>query len=197
MVNAAPGDVTRDFGIDTTQHHSGNSSLLVKNQNATGTSGSAYRMLAVPAPSGAFWVRFWIESDMTIGMSDHNAFAGASIGSGPNDSMIEFAEDVGIAFNTSDADVWPTGYGRLMDGSTKPYSLPAMKWACVEISFDGANRVQQLYINGTQLINATNYPSAAKTLTYFKFGFESYHGPARQIWYDDVAVAPTRVGGCS
>jgi len=198
MVNAAPGDWSRDFAIDTTQHHAGNSSLLVKNSGATGSSGSAYRMLAVPATAGAFWARFWVQSDVAMGSIDHNAFAGGSIGSGPNDLMIEFAEDVGIAFNTSDSDQWPAGYGRTSGGGTNPYTIPAMTWKCVEISYDGTNRVQQLYIGGTQLINATNYPGSVEALTFFKFGFDAYHGPARQMWYDDVAVTPTRIpgGGC-
>jgi hypothetical protein len=196
MVNAAPGDWSRDFAIDTTQHHAGASSLLVKNQSASGSSGSAYRMLAVPGTAGAFWVRFWIQSDLPIGGTDHNAFAGGSIGSGPNDLMIEFAEDVGVGFNTSDSDQWPTGYGRLSGGGTNLYTLPAMTWECVEISYNGTGREQQLFINNVQLIDATGYPGATEALTYFKFGFDAYHGPARQVWYDDVAVAPSRIGGC-
>jgi hypothetical protein len=196
MVNAAPGDWSRDFAIDTTQHHAGASSLLVKNSTSAGTSGSAYQMLAVPATAGAFWVRFWIQSDMPIGGMNHNAFAGGSIGDGPNDLMIEFAEDVGVAFNTSDSDQWPTGYGRLSGGGTNLYTLPAMTWECVEISYNGTGREQQLYVNNVQLIDATGYPGSTEALTYFKFGFDAYHGPARQVWYDDVAVAPTRIGGC-
>jgi hypothetical protein len=198
MVNAAPGDWSRDFAIDTTQKHAGNSSLLVKNVNATGSSGSAYRMLAVPATAGAFWARFWVRSDMPMG-GDHNAFAGGSIGPMPNDAKVEFAEDVGIAFNYKDAVTWPAGYGRLTNGSTNPYMLPANTWACIELSFNGAGHVQQAYLNGaaTPLINATNYPTDAVAFTHFKFGFESFHGPPRQMWYDDVAVAPTRIGGCN
>jgi hypothetical protein len=196
MVNAAPGDWSRDFAVDPTQHHAGNSSLLVKNQSASGSSGSAYRMLAVPATAGKFWVRFWIRSDMPIGGTDHNAFAGGSIGSGPNDLMIEFAEDVGIAFNTSDSDQWPQGFGRLSGGGTMPYTLPAATWECIEISYDGTGREQQLFVNNVQLIDAKNYPTATQALAYFKFGFDAFHGPARQVWYDDVAVAPSRIGGC-
>jgi hypothetical protein len=197
-VNAAPGDFSRDFAIDTTQHHAGASSLRVKASSESGTSGSAYRMLAVPATAGAFWARFWVQSSIVMGGVDHNAFAGGSIGSMPNDMKVEFAEDVGIAFNTSDSDVWPTGYGRLTGGGTNPYTLPAMTWACVELSFNGSGHVQQLYIFSTELINATNYPTAAIAFTYFKFGFESFHGPDRVMWYDDVAVTPTRIpgGGC-
>ena len=153
-------------------------------------------MLAVPATAGKFWVRFWIRSDMPIGGTDHNAFAGGSIGSSPNDLMIEFAEDVGIAFNTSDSDQWPTGYGRTSSGGTMPYTLPSATWECIEISYDGTGREQQLFINNVQLIDAMGYPGATEALAYFKFGFDAYHGPARQVWFDDVAVAPSRVGGC-
>ena len=60
----------------------------------------------------------------------------------------------------------------------------------------GTNRVQQLYVNGAQLINAANYPAASLAFRFFKFGFMQLSGPDRLMWYDDVAVAPTRVGGC-
>jgi len=188
---------TADYAIDTTQKNSGSSSLKVKSGADAGTSGSAYKMLAVPAPMNTFWVRFFIRSDMPIGSPEHNAFAVASLTDEPNDGMgVEFAEDVGIAFNASDDVRWPTGYGRLTSGGTMPYSLPANMWHCVEISFDGTARVQQLFVNGMQLINATTYPSATRAFKNFKFGFNSLHGPNRNMWYDDVAVAPTRVGGC-
>jgi hypothetical protein len=41
---------------------------------------------------------------------------------------------------------------------------------------------------------ATPAPPAIKI---FKFGFQNFHGPNRVMWYDDVAVAPTRIGGCN
>ncbi|HYP76502.1 MAG TPA: hypothetical protein VER12_11120 [Polyangiaceae bacterium] len=194
-VNAAPGEWTRDFEVDTTVFHAGKSSLRTKSGSETGTSGSAYRMLAVPAPSGAFWVRFYIQqSELDLGGADHNVFASASISDEPNGASIEFAEDVGIAFNTSDAVRWPTGFGRLTAGGTKPYSLPKGMWHCIEISFDGQARQQQLFINGMQQIDAKDYPAASiGTLKNFKFGFNQLHGPARKVWYDDVVVAPTRI----
>jgi len=169
----------------------------VKASTETGTSGSAFEMLSVPATPNAFWVRFWVQSAILMGSQDHNAFAWAATGDMPNDGpAVEFAEDVGIAFNTQDNDVWPAGYGRLSGGSTNPYQLPAMTWQCVEISYDLTNRHIQLFVGGTQLIDATSYPASSVTGTWnrFKFGFNSYHGPARVMWYDDVAVAPTRIG---
>jgi len=197
MANAAPGDWSRDFAIDTTVHNSGTGSLRVKTGSETGTSGSTYKMLAVPATSGAFWVRFYIRSDVDMGGIDHNAFTVASAGNTPNDAMgfIEFSEDVGIAFNSNDVDRWPTGYGRIMaTGATNPYVLPKNTWYCIEMSFDSANRHQQLYINGTQQIDAPNYPmTVAMPYAWFKFGYNPYHGVVRQVWYDDVVVAPQRI----
>jgi hypothetical protein len=200
MVNAAPGEWTRDFAIDTAQKNSGNSSVRVKSATGeTGTSGSAYKMLAVPATMNAFWVRFFIRSDVAIGMNPHNVFAGGSVGSGPNDATIEFADDVGVSFNTSDDVKWPTGYGRI-NGNMMPYMLAAATWHCVEISFDGPGRVQQLFVGGTQLINATSYPTSTSMswpLRFFKFGYNALHAEvSRAVWFDDVAVAPTRIGGC-
>jgi hypothetical protein len=193
-VNGAPGEWTRDFEIDTTVFKSGKSSLKLKEMPG---SGSAYQMLAVAAPAGGkFWARFYIRQDaMDIGLVDHNVFAGASGGKSPNDQpMIEFAEDAGVSFNTSDKVVSPPGYGRV-NGTPMPYTLPKGQWHCVEISYDGVSRVQQLYVNGKLLIDATNYPeTVSKPLTHFKFGFNKLHGPARVVWYDDVAVGPTRPG---
>jgi hypothetical protein len=191
-VNAAPGDWSRDFALDTAVHHGGKQSLRVKSSSESGTSGSSYKMLAVPAAT-AFWARFYMQSEMDIGGLEHNAFASASGSDDPNDGLsCEFAEDVGLAFNTKDDDRWPMGYGRTSSGGTMPYSLPKNAWHCIEISYDGAGKVQQLFVEGMQIINATNYPSGTAMFKEFKFGFMEFHGPPRKIWYDDIVVSPTR-----
>ena len=190
--NAAPGDWTRDYELDTTMHNSGKASLRVKASTETGTSGSSYKMLAAPAAT-SFWARFYIQSEMDIGGLNHNAFAAASGSDDPNDGVsVEFAEDVGIAFNSKDDDRWPTGYGRTMSGGTNPLTLPKNTWHCIELSYDGQGKVQQMYIDGTMQINATNYPSTAAAFKVFKFGFMEFHGPPRKIWFDDMVVSPSR-----
>ncbi|HET6147454.1 MAG TPA: hypothetical protein VFH68_07950 [Polyangia bacterium] len=206
--NAGPGDWTRDFALDTTVHNSGTASLRVKPGTEAGTSGSAYKMLAAAAPSGKFWVRFYVRSDAPLGEADpnnggdglHNAFAQAAASDEPNEAVnVEFAQDAGIAFNSHDVVRWPDGYGRLTTGGIRAYTLPANTWHCVEISFDSQMRTQILYVGGAQLINATNYPPAdpnpANNLPYasFRFGFTQFHGPARNMWYDDVAIGPDRL----
>jgi hypothetical protein len=192
--NAAPGEWTRDFEVDSTLSHLGRSSLRVKAGGEAGISG-AYRMLAVPAPAGAFWVRFYIQqTELDLGDLEHNVFASAAVSDEPNAASVEFAEDVGLAFNASDAVRWPVGYGRTMSGGTMPFKLPKGMWHCIEISFDSTARQQQLFVNGTQQIDAKDFPAAVSGgFKNFKFGFNQLHGPARKIWYDDVAVAPTRI----
>jgi hypothetical protein len=182
---------THDFEVDTTQHNSGKSSLRVR--SASEASG-AYKMLAVPSGGASFWVRFYIRSDVDLGASDHNVYAQAAGSDDPNDSNnVEFAEDVGIAFNSHDAVRWPMGYGRPSTGGTMPFTLPKDTWHCIEISFDGPGKHQQLFINGTQKIDATDFPASAYTFKTFRFGYNSLHGTIRKLWYDDVVVAPTRI----
>ena len=68
-------------------------------------------------------------------------------------------------------------------------------WHCIEINYDSATREQKLFINGTPQIDATDYPkTVADSVKIFKFGFNKLHGPARKVWFDDVAVGPTRAG---
>ncbi|MEO8214990.1 MAG: hypothetical protein ABI560_17455 [Myxococcales bacterium] len=182
---------THDFEVDATVKHAGNSSLRVRtNSEASG----AYKMLAVSAPGSAFWVRFYLRSDVDLGAGDHNVYAMAAGSSDPNDSNnVEFAEDVGIAFNSHDAVQWPSGFGRLSTGGTKPFTLPKDMWHCIELSFDGQAKVQKLYVNGTEQINASDYPKTAMTFAVFKFGYNALHGTVRKTWYDDVAVAAQRI----
>jgi hypothetical protein len=194
-VNAAPGEWTRDFAVDTAVFKSGTSALRVKGAE-TDTSGSAYQMLAVPAPMGAFWARFYIRQDeLDIGGVGHNVFAGAADSDEPNSAvMVELAEDVGLAFNNKDDVRWPMGYGRVM-GVEMPFTLPKAVWHCVEISYDSETLQQQAYVDGQLQIDASNYPATVQApFTTFKFGFNKLHGPARAVWYDDVAVGPTRPG---
>ena len=193
--NAAPGEWSRDFAVDTTVFHSGKSALRVKSDAEGGLSG-AYRMLAVPTPATAFWVRFYMQqTDLDIGGNDHNVFASAAVADDPNAASIELAEDVGVAFNTSDDVRWPANFGRLTGGGTKPFTLPKGMWHCIEISFDAVGREQKLFINGMPQIDAMDYPKAGavSSVKNFKFGFNQLHGPSRKVWYDDVVVAPSRI----
>lgn len=181
---------TEYFEVDATTKHSGASALRVKPVSEVS---AAYKMLSVPSGGAEFWVRLYMRSDKDLGDPEHNVFGQASGSDEPNDSAsVEFAEDVGISFNSQDVVRWPAGYGRLMSGGTMPYSLPKDTWHCVELHFDGDSRVQEAYLEGELLIEAADYPAATMAFTRFKFGYNALHFTERTVWYDDIAVGPTR-----
>jgi hypothetical protein len=182
---------TRYFEVDSSEKNSGTSSLRVRPVSEVA---DAYKMLSVPSGGAAFWVRFYVRSDLDLGSNDHNVLGQASGSDEPNDSVsVEFAEDVGIAFNSQDNVRWPEGYGRLMDGSTMPFTLPKDTWHCIEIHFDGTARVQELFIGGELKMSADDYPASTKAFTRYKFGYNALHGTNRVLWYDDLAVGPERL----
>jgi hypothetical protein len=178
------------FAVDTTVKNSGNSSLRTKSEI------NGYRMLAVPSGGATFWVRLYIRSDEDLGEMDHNVFAQAAKNDDPNDGEhMEFAEDVGLSLHFDDGNIrWPDGFGRLDGGGTMPYALPKDTWHCLEFLFDGQGRIHQMYVAGALLIDAQAFPANAQAWSHFKFGYNALHGTVRNTWYDDVAVAPERVG---
>jgi len=137
----------------------------------------------------------YMRSDQDLGVIDHNVFGQAASTDDPNDgNHLEFAEDVGLSLHFDDSNIrWPTGYGRI-SGATMPFSLPKDTWHCVELSIDGQARVQKFYANKTEQISASDFPAAMQPFKVFKFGYNALHGTVRNTWYDDVVVAPTRVG---
>jgi hypothetical protein len=185
---------TASFEIDTTVHNSGKSSLRVKT-NSESTTG-AYKMLSVPSGGAVFWVRMYIRSDVDLGQINHDVYAQVALVDDPNDgNHIELADDVGLSLHVDDSNIrWPTGYGRLSGGGTAPFTLPKDTWHCIELSINGQARVQKLYVNGTEQISATDFPTSAEAYKVFKFGYNALHGTIRKTWYDDVVVAPARVG---
>lgn len=183
---------TEYFEVDATTRNSGASALRVKPVSEVS---AAYKMLSVPSGGANFWVRLYVRSDVELGSSEHNVFGQASGSDEPNDGIsVEFAEDVGLSFNSQDVVRWPDGYGRLDGGGTMPFTLPKDEWHCIELHFDGSARVQALYIEGEQMIDAPDYPAATKAFARFKFGYNALHFTERTVWYDDVAVGPTRPG---
>jgi hypothetical protein len=183
------------MAIDTTQKHAGKSSLLVK--AATG-SGYSPRLLSVAVPGSTFWVRAYMRSDVDIGQAEHNAFmeamvskSGASDPGDPNLDSMEIAEQYcQVVLNHSDEVVTSNNSG--MACGTTGALLPKDTWHCVEAFFDGPNGAVQVYANGAKIIDKSGWTK----LSYgaFSFGFEQFHGPSRNMWYDDVAVAAARIG---
>ena len=124
MVNAAPGDWSRDFAIDTTQHHAGASSLLVKNsalerhlrQLVPDVGGARPRRARSGYGSGSRATCRWAARS-------HNAFAGPAPSTNPNDLMIRVRRGRRdrVQHHGRRRDLAASGYGRI-GGSTNPYT---------------------------------------------------------------------------
>jgi hypothetical protein len=180
-----------DFvAFDGTQKHGGNQALMVK---PTGSSGYSFRMLSVPAPAPSFWVRLYVRSDQDLGQAEHNAFFGASTGTGDQNSgdVMEVAEQYcQIVMNLHDDVVLSVG-GMAACGSGGKL-LAKDTWHCMEAFFDGPNGKVQVFSDTMPIIDKTGWTPL--TFQTFVFGFLGFHGPSRTMWYDDVAVSTTRVG---
>ena len=177
------------MAFDTSVVRAGAQSLRVN----PGAAGYDWRMLAVPAPGATFWVRLYVRSDIELGQSDHNSFFQAMTGDGePNngDNMEVSEQFCQVVLNLHDVVVVSQGGGTACDGSG--IRLSANTWHCMEAFFDGPNGVVQVYADGNTVIDSSSWSPLA--YQNFSFGFLGFHGPARTMWYDDVAVAPSRIG---
>jgi len=93
-------------------------------------------------------------------------------------------------------------------GIAKSTSLPPMTWACVEFMVDGASRNLKTWVDGKEIegliVDAAPTPDVDQnwlnnanwkpSLQDFRLGWESYAGQTMTLWFDDVALAPARIG---
>ncbi len=193
--NGAPADFTTDFAVDNTVFYAGGGALRVKTTGQEAS--SAYKMLAVPAPGAQFWTRVYIRADAELGQgtvsaSEHNRFLIAASGSETNTTdALEVAEDCGIALNHHDTVVRPASAG---SNCETPLRLPANEWYCLEASFNGTTGDTQVYIDGVLQIDAPAWEAGKGAFTHLKFGVDHLHPIERQVWFDNIAVGPTRPG---
>ncbi len=174
--------------LDSTVAKSGSQSIKV-----TGTDFS--QMLALPTPAADFWGRVYIQSNTDI-QSGHNTYVAATDGSGdPNDGEhIRIGEhqcQLELNRRTDDAE-------KLSNGGTYECSggieLKADTWYCLEFHYDGPGSEVQVFVDGTDVdaLHVTDWGPYDYKL--FKFGFEKYHGDAKTLWYDDLALGSERIG---
>lgn len=184
--------------IDSTVAHSGKDS--VKFLNVANPSSSS--MLVVKTNTPTFWSRVYIRQDIdTATVTAHDSFFGATTGSGDaNDgSLVRVGEhSCQLEINKLPGDTEILSDTTGPDGGAGNYvcsggiAFTANTWYCVETFFDGPNSTVHVYVDGmdTTLV-ATNW--GPFTFDAFKFGFE-LSGPLRNVWYDDIVLAPQRVG---
>jgi hypothetical protein len=164
---------------------SGNQSLLVP---ATGSGGFFYRVLAVPVPSQDFWARLYVRLDNNFGNNSHDSIFGASDGGLQADvngeALVELSEQFNqVLLNIDDRLI----FENMNSGPT----LAGNTWHCMEAHYNGGNGDIEIFVGGEAIISAPG----AHTATYqtFRIGYMRYNDD-RNVWFDDVVVASSRVG---
>ncbi|WP_437587275.1 hypothetical protein [Sorangium sp. So ce1000] len=172
--------------LDSTGH-SGSHSVKV-----SGTDFS--QMLGVTVPSN-FWGRVYLKSDTDIQMG-HNTYVAATDGNGDpnNGEQIRIGEhqcQLELNRKGDDAEKLSNGGMYMCSGGVK---LVANTWYCLEFHYDGPGSSVSVFVDGTEVnaMHVTNWGPYSYKM--FKFGFEKYHGGAKNMWYDDLALNSARVG---
>ncbi len=185
----------RDLVFDKTVHHAGLQSLKVLPLTAY-----AQREVSVPA-APTFWFRAFLQTDADIGGpagSMHNLFFEAMWTTGQQDKGVEIVEeDCELGVNINDSRYGSNGTTNQPGCPTadpKGTILPANAWHCIEGFFDGTKGDFRVFANGAEVITQTGVAGAKQTFSALRFGYREYHPHDRTVWYDDVVVAPQRVG---
>jgi hypothetical protein len=172
--------------LDTSVVHAGKRALKV-------TGNDFSQMLGVAVPS-KFWARVYLRSDSDI-QEGHNTYVAAGTGTGdPNDgTYIRIGEhecQLELNRNTDDKELLSNGGDYSCTGGVK---LVKDSWYCLELYFDGPGQETRVFVDGTEAsaLHTTDWGSYDYKL--FKLGFEKYHGAAKNIWYDDLAIASERL----
>ncbi|WP_437324507.1 hypothetical protein [Sorangium sp. So ce381] len=172
--------------LDSTGH-SGTHSVKV-----SGTDFS--QMLGVAVPSN-FWGRIYLKSATDIQMG-HNTYVAAVEGNGDpnNGEQIRIGEhqcQLELNRKSDDKEKLSNGGTYMCSGGVK---LVANTWYCLEFHYDGPGRSVNVFVDGTEVTAMGVTDWGPYDYKLFKFGFEKYHGGAKTMWYDDLALNSERVG---
>ncbi|WP_437678324.1 hypothetical protein [Sorangium sp. So ce131] len=172
--------------LDSTGH-SGTRSIKV-----SGTDFS--QMLGIAVPS-TFWGRVYMKSDTAI-QSGHNTYVAATTGDGdPNGGEhIRIGEhqcQLELNRKTDDAEKLSNGGTYQCEGGVR---LEANTWYCLEFYYNGPGSEVRVFVDDAEVdaLHVTNWGPYDYKL--FKLGFEKYHGGAKNLWYDDLALGAERIG---
>lgn len=178
--------IANGFQLDATESNSGQQSLFLPLTNQA----FSYRVTAIDVPVQAFWARVFVMTDTLIGDNGHDGSFAISSGDrtvdNNNETRIEFSEQEGtIVLNRStDQITFPI---------TRPTTLPANTWHCVETRFDGNAGDVEVFANGQAIIRSLGNAQFRFQVRTFRIGTLQFHDP-RNVWFDDVVLSTDRIG---
>jgi hypothetical protein len=203
--------------VDDTQHHSGSQSVKISGGDSCGpvmlnTSAFSSSSLSL---SGEVYGRFYVHLSDTTTTFDHAALAMLGLKSGwansPSDQSgyLQLAsEGAGNATNvlmwqTTDSDILPN---KNAQGGAESVYPAATGFTCVEFhtSQSSGGGAIETWVNGAKVAGLTDPPAPANatqwttpspfTVTSLGLGWLLFSGEKLDVWFDDVALASSRIG---
>jgi hypothetical protein len=174
------------FALDTAVARSGQQSFMIPGPSP----GFSYRALTIPAPGQDFWARLYVQVDTEFGDGNHDALFGASDADQQSDHnnevLIELSEQFGyMLLNTDDC--------ALQCNTPAPeLQLAPAVWHCMEAHYDANAGHVEVFLEGERFIDSVG-PQYNLSFQTFRIGYMRFN-TERTVRYDDVVVAPTRVG---
>jgi hypothetical protein len=183
--------------IDTSQKHSGNSSLRVQCNNAYSTLLAKEGAPIFPAPNNTYFGRVWFYVPAPL-PTDHVIWLESGVVANDQHEV-----RIGMHLGYGQINLWQNGEVDIRE-PTAPMRPDA--WICLE--FRMGPDVLEIWMDGTRVdgLSTTNWVAANQANgnqtprsnwspmhAAFRLGWE-LNGNTRQIWYDDVALGHARIG---
>ncbi len=196
---------TGTLAVDDTQAHSGKHSVRVDG-------GAGYcdhiffaNSSAISSIGAQIYARLFLRLDAPLGQG-HVTFLAMKDTADKGDDVRMGGQDAVLMYNRQSDDATlpvlsPTGVGDSIAPSPQ-------KWVCIELHFDEGAGTIDTWVNGQEIAglveNGTAVPDISTqwlsragwkpSLSDFRLGWESYSGQTMTLWFDDVALAATRIG---
>ncbi|KAE8441888.1 hypothetical protein EG329_004194 [Mollisiaceae sp. DMI_Dod_QoI] len=186
--------------LDTSTAHSGKNSIRV--DGAGGFCGHIF-FGTTKIPSGDVYVRTWLKASKALTDSHVSFITMTDSSQGTKHLRIGGQSKILMYNRESDDATLPDLSPQGIASST---ALPTGAWQCFEYHI-GTDGTIETWLNSNAIAGLTAKAGVANSnaaqwqrsslkpkITGVYFGWESYGGDVNTFWYDDVAVASTRVG---
>ncbi|KAK4892593.1 hypothetical protein LTR27_008869 [Elasticomyces elasticus] len=189
--------------LDSTKAHSGKNSMKVVGGSDGYCGHVFFGTTKVPA-GGDVYVRTWLKHKTALSDSHVTFIVMPDSGLDGKHLRVSGQEEI-IEYNRESDDA--TMPDLSPDGVSSTVGLPVDEWQCFEYHLSSDGTIQT-WLNSKEVAglsfdptgtnaNANGWGTTYKPdITGVYFGWESYAGSSDTFWYDDVAIAATRVG-CS
>jgi hypothetical protein len=195
---------TGTLAVDDTQAHSGRHSVRVDGGGGYCDHVFFANATAIGTLGGEVYARFFVRLGDALG-AGHTAFLAMKDEEDGGQDVRMGGQDMILMYNRQSDDATlpvlsPTGVSYSV-------AIAPATWTCVELHIDEAAGTIDTWVDGAEVRglveNGSPVPDVSTqwlahpwmpSLADFRLGWESYAGQAMTLWFDDVALAPRRIG---